>query len=128
MPKNIHETDEIRNIIHDWINIKGKLEWINFTYINSWEDVGSAGIIGCQYAKDVFGRVYFRGRCKNGITANPFVVPENYRPSYNYVIPIMSANYVTDTAYIAITTEGIVTFYIYSNTWVSIDGVSYSTI
>ena len=128
MPKNIHETDEIRNIIHDWINIKGKLEWNNFAYINDWVDFGSAGTIGCQYAKDVFGRVYFRGICKDGSTANPFVVPEDYRPPYNVYFPIMTAYLAVAASYITITPAGVVTLYQYSNTWVAIDGVSYSTI
>jgi hypothetical protein len=90
-------------------------------------DFGSAGTIGCQYAKDVFGRVYFRGICKDGTTANPFIVPANFRPPYNVYLPIMTTTYTVQASYIVITTAGIVTFYQYDNTWVSIDGVSYET-
>jgi len=112
------------NVIRDLRRDVAQLdEWVNVTYINSWIDFNTANFT-VSYLKDNFGFVHLRGICKNGSTANPFVMPENYRPAKAQIFPLYSVpSETTVTPAVTIAANGTVTLSNYTNTVVSFDGV-----
>lgn len=96
--------------------------WADVVYENSWEDYGTSRH-GVSYIKDAFSFVRFRGSCKNGSSGVAFTLPSGYRPEKEiYTSLVTSGN---TAGVMGVDTDGVVTFYNYSNTWVSLDGVSF---
>ncbi len=104
--------------------------WTNVTTQNGWSlDPTNP----CQYSKDSFGIVRFRGVLIPGILTNgvvPFLMPGGYRPvkDYNTIVKM-----VTPTSTLSYTTFKAVSSgncSIWDNmgiSWVSLDGVQYRT-
>jgi hypothetical protein len=91
-----------------------KVDWIPVTYINSWVDYNAD--LTSEYYKDIFGYVHLRIGCKDGSTANPFIMPDGYRPTNRkdfYIFSIPSGTTVVPDIFIQ--PDGSVTFYYYTN-------------
>lgn len=104
--------------------ISGADTWHNAsgTFENSWVD-NSAGE-PAQYKKMVAGNVTLRGLVKSGtVGATIFTLPVGYRPARNYNFPAVSNNAF---GYCSINTDGNVLMVAGSNTWFSLDGISFN--
>jgi hypothetical protein len=98
----------------------------NPAFENSWVQYNSGGYSDVAYYLDPMGFVHLRGLCKNGtIGSSIFTLPAGYQPPYKHLFPAASNtafDYVTVSAagaVVAETTTGA------SNTWVSLDGISF---
>jgi hypothetical protein len=108
--------EAITDIIDDYVAAL-TVTWIPVTYINSWVDY-SIFYISSSYYKDIFGNVHLIIACKDGSTANPFILPIGYRPTKTISFPLDSVSSSTTVpADISINSSGIVTFYSYTNTY-----------
>lgn len=104
-----------------------KSPWIDFTFTNSFSNVGSP-YYNCQYFKDAFGVVHFRGAFKGsgaGGSAVAFTMPAGYRPA-----AIVDFCIATNTAF---TTFGGLQWPVNgalstsnANTFLLLDGMSYT--
>lgn len=95
--------------------------WTNATYQNGWID-SSASYHGVGYYKDSHGVVHLRGVAKNGTNGTAiFTLPSGYRPGKGMIFPAASGSAF---GYVDIATNGVVAA-TGSNTWFSLDGISF---
>jgi hypothetical protein len=101
--------------------------WINVTYSSNWVDF-STTYPPTSYMKDTLGFVHLRVNCKTG-ASNPIAnLPANYIPNYTMSYTCYSIN--VSTAYvplILVTSSGGIQVYNYTNTYVYLGEVLFST-
>ena len=96
--------------------------WSAPTLINSWVNFGS-GYNEAGYFLDQFGIVHLRGLIKSGtIGTSAFVLPTNCRPANTLFIATVSADLFGK---LAVYPDGNVTPANGSNSWFSLDGISF---
>jgi len=62
-------------------------------FLNSWANVGTAGLPPAGFYKDPFGRVHLRGNIDTGLTGTTaFTLPTGYRPPYKVVSIVYNNN------------------------------------
>lgn len=97
-------------------------EWTAPTFQNSWTNYGS-GFRDAAYRK-VGDRVELRGLVKNGTMSTAmFTLPEGHRPTGVEIFSTAAADAFGE---VRIYNDGQVQFVIGSNTWVTLDGLSFS--
>lgn len=96
--------------------------FITPTLQNSWVPYG--GVYNNPgYWKDTFGVVHLRGMVKNGTMVQAiFTLPAGYRPPFQELLSTVS-NFAVGA--VEITTAGIVMATSGTNTWVSLDGLTF---
>jgi hypothetical protein len=101
--------------------------YADLTLSNGWVNKGTP-FANAGYTKDAAGRVHLKGVVSGGTTTVAtvmFTLPTGYTPTHEMRIPVVSADAF---GYIRILTNGQVLFVIGSNSWLSLDGVSFPTI
>lgn len=97
--------------------------WAAPSYSNSWVDYGGAFDTG-GYFKDNFGVVHLKGLIKSGtVGATAFTLPTGYRPSTTKIFATSSNNvfgqvWIYSTGVVEPRSPS-------SNTWVSLEGISF---
>jgi len=115
--------------VNDDLNaLYGDTAWTAVTYSNSWVDYGT-GHNATGFRK-VGTRVVLRGAMKSGtINAAAFTLPAGYRPTATVEMAVYSNNGTGSTeAIVTITSAGVLTPTIGSNTFFSLEGVNFDTI
>lgn len=100
----------------------GSEDWIDLPLVNSWV-VFDTTYNTPQYYKDRDGIVHLKGLIKSGSTGAIATLPAGYRPSRQCLfVSITNPNVI---GRIDITTAGVITASVYSNVWISLDGISF---
>jgi len=106
----------------------GQDSWAAPTLGASWVNFGS-GYTSAGYRMDKQGRVWVRGLIKSGTTTDAtvlFTLPSGYRPAGN-ILRTLGCN-AGGNPYVVIGTDGTIKIYsVTGNTWLSIEGISFST-
>lgn len=89
---------------------------------NSWANYDTANFNAAGYYKDPLGRVWLRGLVKDGTGPVIFTLPAGYRP-YRTEIHVCSSNSAYGEARVNV--AGEVVFQVGSNTWISLDGITF---
>ncbi|QXH68614.1 phage tail fiber domain-containing protein [Pseudomonas asgharzadehiana] len=99
-------------------------DWIPITvFTNSWLDYGGGTFSPVSYYKDTDGIVHLRGAIKSGtVAAAAFLLPAGFRPAGNSYFPCVSNNAF---GFFNITTGGGVVLQVGSNSYASLDGISF---
>ena len=129
------------SVIHGWICTVGGIPgswaecsylsnaptataWTAPTLLNSWVNFGSP-YNDAGYMKGANGFVHLRGLIKSGTTTLGtafFNLPSGFRPSSEYIFTTSSNDLYGQAR---VETDGDVTFHVGSNTWFSLDGISF---
>ena len=98
--------------------------WVAATFTNSWAQVSGTPTV--SYFKDQNGIVHLKGSASGGTASSSiFTLPSGFAPTVtNLRFPSVNSGTV---AYITITNSGTVTSSNSGNTYVSLDGISFST-
>lgn len=90
---------------------------------NAWVNFGGA-YETAGFFKDTLGRVHLKGLVKDGVIgAAIFTLPAGYRPPLSQLFAVPSNDAY---GHIRITGAGVVEAPVGDNTWVAIDGISFS--
>lgn len=102
-------------------------DYITPTFNNSWVNYSST-YNSTGYFKDNDGVVHLKGLVKNGTvgtnasTCNIFILPVGYRPSAITILAVVSNNAIGQAR---VWDTGEVVAYAGSNSWFSLDGISF---
>lgn len=114
-------TAKIANLAVTAAKIETQQAWVVPTMVNSWirydttyDNVG--------YFKDSLGIVHLRGLIKSGTAANMFQLPVGYRPLFRRIYSVVSNNTL---GRVDVVPDGWVTGSVYSNAWVSLEGITF---
>lgn len=96
------------------------------TLSGTWVDYGS-GYAPAAYWKDSIGHVHLEGLVKSGAAGSVILtLPAGYRPSAAQLFPVVMINAGNPTlAYIAVGTDGTVTFNGTTTDWVTLSGITF---
>lgn len=105
-------------------------DWTAPTFANSWVNYDNTGATfeTAAYMKDAQGFVHLRGLIKSGTlngTAHAFTLPSGYRPARSKIFVAMSAD-TANPSRCDILPDGKVVPYSGSNTFFSLDGITFS--
>lgn len=105
-------------------NTAAQYDWTPVTvFTNSWLDFGGGTFSPVSYYKDTDGIVHLRGAIKSGtVAAAAFLLPVGFRPSGSSYFPCVSNNAF---GFFNITSGGGVVLQVGSNTYASLDGISF---
>lgn len=98
--------------------------WVAPTLLNSWVNYGG-GFNDAAYYKDPFGVVHLRGVIKDGTDVSGtalFTLPVGYRPPAQELFTVISSSAL---GRVDIATTGNVVITSGSNTWLSLDGLTF---
>lgn len=97
-------------------------QWTAPTFSADWVDFGGAQT-PTGYRIDESGRVYLRGLIKSGTVGGAaFTLPTGYRPGNQQIFATASNDLYGQ---VSVGDDGVVTVSVGSNTWVSLDGISF---
>lgn len=102
------------------------------TLLNSWVNYGS-GYADAGYYRDPFGRVHLRGLIRDGTATSGtvlFVLPVGYRPSGHVTFPAAGQAIGPADAYarVNVNNDGNVSIIVGTNTWLSLNGISFAAV
>lgn len=98
--------------------------WINATYQNGWVSNDAAAFNAASYRQDADGTVHIRGLVRSGTLGTTiFNLPAGMRPARTVIRVSQGANV---TSRIDILPSGNVIASLSSNTWQSLDGISFT--
>lgn len=103
--------------------------WIALPYVNSWVDYGAPYSGGAYYSQGSSSMVSLRGGIKSGTTGVIATLPAAYRPAQDKVFVVSSGLGALAFTTIIIGSNGVMTLQAgYSNTFVSLEGITYDAL
>jgi hypothetical protein len=102
--------------------LSAPVDWVTVTYLNSWVTY-NATYHPIQYYKDALGFVHLRGMCKSGTSGIIATLPAGFRPGKFEIFEISTNSFAAGC--VEIQTDGDIQAVTYSNTWVSLSGITF---
>ena len=114
-------TNKLANLSVTAAKIETQQAWIVPTMVNSWVRYDTT-YDNVGYMRDSLGFVHLRGLIKSGTAANMFQLPVGYRPLQRRIYSVVSNN---SLGRVDVGQDGWVTGSVYSNAWVSLEGITF---
>lgn len=105
-----------------WVDQNSPLQWTAPLLANGWADYNPGGFATAGFTKTPDGIVHLKGLIKSG-TSTMFILPVGYRPAFIKLIAVTSNAAI---GRLDIRPDGSVLINVGSNTWFSLDGISFA--